>query len=118
MRENANFLALSRVVGPLVRGEEVKLMNRYETIYIIRPTVDEEGIKTLVAKFKGIIESNGEFETIDEWGKRKLAYLIDDIGEGYYVYMKYKADTAIPKELDRVFGITEDILRNMTIKLD
>ncbi|HYE09563.1 MAG: rpsF [Clostridia bacterium] len=93
-------------------------MNRYETIYIIKPTVDEEGIKALVEKFKGIMEANGEIETIDEWGKRKLAYLIDDIGEGYYVYTKYKADTAVPKELDRVFGITEDILRNMTIRLD
>jgi small subunit ribosomal protein S6 len=118
MRTNANILALSRVVGPLVRGEEVKLMNKYETIYIIRPTVDEAGVKTIVAKFKGIIEANGEIETLDEWGKRKLAYLIDDIGEGYYVYTKYKADTAVPKELDRVFGITEDILRNMTIRLD
>ncbi|OGO76815.1 MAG: 30S ribosomal protein S6 [Clostridiales bacterium GWB2_37_7] len=93
-------------------------MNRYETIYIIRPTVAEEEIKALVEKFKGIIEANGEIETIDEWGKRKLAYLIDDIGEGYYVYMKYKAETTVPKELDRVFGISEDILRNMTIKLD
>jgi small subunit ribosomal protein S6 len=117
MRTNANFLALSRVVGPSVRGEEVKLMNRYETIYIIKPTVAEDGIKALVEKFKGIIEVNGEIETIDEWGKRKLAYLIDDIGEGYYVYMKYKADTAIPKEMERVFGISEDILRNMTIRL-
>ena len=118
MRTNANILALSRVIGPLVRGEEVKLMNRYETIYIIKPTVDEAGIKTLVEKFKGIMEANGEIETLDEWGKRKLAYLIDDIGEGYYVYMKYKADTAGPKELDRVFGISEDILRNMTIRLN
>jgi small subunit ribosomal protein S6 len=106
------------VVGPLVRGEEVKLMNNYETIYIVKPTVDEEGIKALVEKFKAIVETNGEIETIDEWGKRKLAYLIDDIGEGYYVYMKYKANTTIPKELERVFGITEDILRSMTIKLD
>jgi small subunit ribosomal protein S6 len=117
MRGNANIPALSRVVGPLVRGEEVKLMNRYETIYILKPTVAEDGIKALVEKFKGIVEANGEIETIDEWGKRKLAYLIDDIGEGYYVYMKYKADTAVPKELDRVFGITEDLLRNMTIRL-
>lgn len=93
-------------------------MNRYETIYIVKPSVDEEALKAIIEKFKGIIESNGEIETIDEWGKRKLAYLIDDIGEGFYVYMKYKADTAVPKELERVFGITEDILRNMTIKLD
>ena len=54
-------------------------MNRYETIYIIRPTVDEEGIKALQEKFKAIVEENGEIEAIDDWGKRKLAYLIDDI---------------------------------------
>jgi small subunit ribosomal protein S6 len=106
------------VIGPLVRGEEVKRMNNYETIYIIKPTVDEEGIKALIEKFKAIIEANGEIETIDEWGKRKLAYLIDDVSEGYYVYTKYKADRTIPKELERVFGITEDVIRSMTVKLD
>ncbi|HOR86306.1 MAG TPA: 30S ribosomal protein S6 [Bacillota bacterium] len=93
-------------------------MNRYETIYIVRPNVDEEGIKALQEKFRAIIESDGEIETIDEWGKRKLAYLIDDIGEGFYVYMKYKAAKAVPKELDRVFGITEDILRHMIVKIE
>lgn len=93
-------------------------MNKYETIYIIRPTVEEEGIKALEEKFKAIIEANGEIETIDEWGKRKLAYLIDDIGEGFYVYMKYNATQDVPKELDRVFGITEDILRHMIVKIE
>jgi len=93
-------------------------MNKYETIYIVRPNVEEEGVNTLKEKFKAIVESNGEIETIDDWGKRKLAYLIDDIGEGYYVYMKYKADQSVPKELDRVFGITEDILRHMIIRIE
>lgn len=93
-------------------------MNKYETIYIVRPTVDEEGIKALQEKFKSIIEENGEIEAIDDWGKRKLAYLIDDIGEGYYVYMKFKAAQVVPKELDRVFGITEEILRHMIIKIE
>jgi len=93
-------------------------MNKYETIYIIRPTVEEDGIKALEEKFKAIVEANGEIETIDEWGKRKLAYLIDDIGEGYYVYMKFKASQDVPKELDRVFGITEDVLRHMIIKIE
>lgn len=93
-------------------------MNRYETIYIIRPTVEEEGVKALVEKFKSIIEANGEIESLDEWGKRKLAYLIDDLGEGYYVYMKYKAAHDVPKELDRVFGITEDILRHLIVRIE
>ncbi|MGI6584958.1 MAG: 30S ribosomal protein S6 [Gracilibacteraceae bacterium] len=93
-------------------------MSKYETIYIVRPTVDEEGIEALQEKFKSIIEENGEIETIDDWGKRKLAYLIDDIGEGHYVYMKFKATHVVPKELDRVFGITEEILRHMIIKIE
>ena len=111
-------LALPYQVGPLVRGEEVNLMNRYETIYIIKPTVEEEGVKALIEKFKGIVEGNGEVESLDEWGKRKLAYLIEDFAEGFYVYMKYKADQSVPKELDRVFGITEDILRHMIIRIE
>lgn len=93
-------------------------MNKYETIFIVRPNVEEEGINALKEKFKAIVETNGEIETIDDWGKRKLAYLIDDLSEGYYVYMKYKASQVVPKELDRVFGITEDILRHMIIKIE
>lgn len=93
-------------------------MNKYEVIYIIKPTVEEDGVKALIEKFKGIIESNGEIETIDEWGKRKLAYLIEDFAEGFYVYVKFKAGHDLPKELDRVFGITEDILRHMIVKLE
>ena len=93
-------------------------MNRYEAIYIIKPTVEEDGIKALVEKFKGIMEANGEIESLDEWGKRKLAYLIDDFAEGYYVYTKFRADQNVPKELERVFGITEDILRHMIIRIE
>ncbi|MGI5997612.1 MAG: 30S ribosomal protein S6 [Lutispora sp.] len=93
-------------------------MNLYETIYIIKPDVEEEAIKALVEKFKALIEENGEIDTIDEWGKRKLAYLIEDYAEGYYVYMKYKAESHVPKELDRVFGITEDIIRHLIVKLE
>lgn len=92
-------------------------MNQYETIFIVKPNVEEEGIKALQERFKAIVEANGEIEAMDEWGKRKLAYLIDDYAEGFYVYMKYKAAHDVPKELDRVFGITEDILRHLIIKI-
>ena len=93
-------------------------MNLYETIYIIRPDKEEEALESIVERFKSIVEVNGEFETVDDWGKRKLAYLIDDFLEGYYIYMKYKAGSEIPKELDRVFGITEDILRHLTVRIE
>lgn len=93
-------------------------MNKYETVYIIKPEVSEEGIKAIVEKFKSIILTNGEIESIDEWGKRRMAYPIDDINEGYYVLMNYKAAHDIPKELDRVFNISEDILRHMIIRVE
>jgi len=93
-------------------------MNKYETVYIIKPEVNEDGIKAIVEKFKSIILTNGEIESIDEWGKRRMAYPIDDINEGYYVLMNYKAAHDIPKELDRVFNITEDILRHMIIRVE
>lgn len=104
--------------GPLVRGEEVKVMNLYETIYIIKPDVEEEAHTAIVERFKSLIETDGEIETIDDWGKRKLAYPIEDLTEGYYIYMKYKAGREIPKELDRVFGINEDILRHLIVKIE
>lgn len=93
-------------------------MNKYEVVYIIKPDVTEEGIKALVEKFKAIVESNGEIENIDEWGKRRMAYAIDDIAEGYYVLMNFKAAHDIPKEMDRVFNISENILRHMIIKIE
>lgn len=93
-------------------------MNKYETVYIIKPEVSEEGIKAIVEKFKSIILTNGEIESIDEWGKRRMAYPIDDINEGYYVLMNYKAAHDVPKELDRVFNISEDILRHMIIRVE
>ncbi len=93
-------------------------MNKYETIFIIKPTVEDEGVKAITEKFKAIITTDGEIESVDEWGKRKLAYLIDDFAEGTYIYMKYQAGNAIPKELDRVFNINEDVIRHMTIVLD
>lgn len=93
-------------------------MKNYETIFIIKPTVEEEGVKALTEKFKNIVVTDGEIASVDEWGKRKLAYLIEDFAEGTYIYMKYAAGNAVPKELDRVFNITEDVIRHMTIVLD
>ncbi|NLM42929.1 MAG: 30S ribosomal protein S6 [Clostridiales bacterium] len=93
-------------------------MNLYETIYILKPDMDEEATKAMVERFKAIVEENGEMDTLEEWGKRKLAYPIQDYTEGYYVYMKYKADSHLPKELDRVFVITEDLLRHLIVRIE
>jgi len=96
----------------------VKVINKYETIFIINPNLSEEEIAGLVEKFKSLIASAGEVENVDEWGKRRLAYPIKGLNEGYYVLVNYSAEPTFPKELDRNFRITDGILRYLTIKKD
>ena len=89
-----------------------KTRNSYECMYIIDAGLDEASIQALVEKFKNLVtEEQGELESVDEWGKRRLAYEIDHKTEGYYVLMHFKADAAFPAELHRVMGITDGILR-------
>ena len=93
-------------------------MNKYETIFIIDSEVGEESIKANIEKFKSLIESNGQIETIDEWGNKKLSYPIKDKNDGYYVYVVYSAPPEFPRELERVFKITDGILKFITIRKD
>ncbi|MBQ2614227.1 MAG: 30S ribosomal protein S6 [Clostridia bacterium] len=91
-------------------------MNKYETIFVIDSTKTEEEITALVEKFKSLIEKYGEIESIDEWGKRRLAYPINDLTEGYYVLVNFKANPDFPTELERVYGITDGIIRDIVVK--
>lgn len=95
-------------------------MNRYELTYIINTNVEETARKELIEKFSGIITDNGgEIEKVDEtWGKRRLAYAINDMTEGYYVLVTFKAPTDLPREIERNLGINESILRSLIIKLE
>ena len=93
-----------------------KMLNSYETIFIIDGTLDEEAVKGLQAKFTDLIAANGTVETVDEWGKRRLAYEIDYKTEGYYVLVDFKATSEFPKELDRQYRITDGILRTIIIR--
>lgn len=94
-----------------------KITAAYETVIIINTKIGEEAIKALVEKFKAMIEENGTLETINEWGKRKLAYAIEDETEGYYVLFDYTSKPEFPAELDRVLKITDGILRSLiTVK--
>ncbi len=93
-------------------------MNKYETIYVISPEADEETIQSLIQRTKEIIEVNGSIENTEEWGNRKLAYEVKGFREGYYVLMNFTADTSIPAELDRVFKITENIIRHIIVRED
>ena len=90
-----------------------KISGKYEVLYVIDPAQGEEGIAALVEKFKALVESNGTLTSIDEWGKRRLAYPINDLMEGYYVLMTFDAKPELPAELDRVFKITEGIMRSL-----
>ncbi len=92
-------------------------MNSYETLYIIKPDVEDEQRAALIAKFNDIITADGgEIENVDEWGKRKLAYEINYIGEGYYVLVNFKAKSDLPAELERNFKISDNIMRYIVVK--
>ena len=91
-------------------------INKYETIFVLDSTKTEDEITALVEKFKSLIEANGEIESVDEWGKRRLAYPINDLTEGYYVLINFKSGTDFPAELERVYGITEGVIREIVIK--
>lgn len=95
-----------------------KLSAKYEVIYVIDPAVGEEGIAALVEKFSGIVGNYGTVSSVDEWGKRRLAYPINDLVEGYYVYMTCEVSPDIPAELDRVFKITDGILRSIIVAVE
>ena len=86
----------------------------YETLFALNGTLGEEDTKALVEKFVALINENASDVTVNEWGKRRLAYPINYINEGYYVLVSFKSEPSFPTELDRVFGITEGVLRYMT----
>lgn len=94
-------------------------MKKYETIFILHPSLDEEAVNANIEKFKGVIENGGGVvENVDLWGKRKLAFEINKISEGTYTLVNFSADSELPKELDRVFRITDGVIRHMIVKLD
>ena len=91
-----------------------KITGKYEVLYIINPTLGEEETTALVEKFKAMVEAEGTLSNVDEWGKRRLAYPINDLTEGYYVLMNFETNPAFPAELERVMKITEGVLRCLT----
>ena len=86
----------------------------YETLFAVNGNLVEEDCKALVEKFVNLINDNATDVNVNEWGKRRLAYPINYITEGYYVLVTFKSEPSFPLELERVFGITEGVLRYMT----
>ena len=92
-------------------------MRKYETIFILNPSFEEEAVKATIEKFKGVIENGGgTVENVDFWGKRKLAYEIAKVNEGYYTVINVSANTELPRELDRIFRITDGVIRHIIVK--
>lgn len=90
--------------------------NKYEAVMIFSVANGEEAVTALIEKFKALIEANGTIENVDDWGKRRLAYLIDDEAEGHYVITAFESAAEFPAELERVAKITDGVLRTMIIK--
>lgn len=92
-------------------------MRKYETIFILDPSFDEETVKANIEKFKGVIENGGgTVENVDFWGKRKLAYEIAKVSEGFYTLVDFTANPELPRELDRIFRITDGVIRHIIVK--
>jgi len=89
---------------------------KYEATLIFSVKNGDEAVTALNEKFNELIAKNGTVENVDDWGKRRLAYLINDEAEGYYVFYTFTAEPTFPAELERVAGITDGVLRVMTIK--
>ena len=93
-----------------------KITGKYEVLYIIDPAQGEEGIAALVEKFKAMVEAEGTLSSIDEWGKRRLAYAVKKFTDGFYVLINFEAAPAEIKEIDRVLKINDEVLRHLIVK--
>ncbi|HUW64144.1 MAG TPA: 30S ribosomal protein S6 [Spirochaetia bacterium] len=89
---------------------------KYETMFILRPELDEAQQTALIDRFSSVItENGGEVVKVDRWGKRRLTYEIGKLREGYYVVIKFTGDTGLEKELTRVYKITDGVIRNIIV---
>lgn len=91
-------------------------MNKYESVVIINPNLENEGIKDLVEKFSKLINSNGTVSSVEELGKKRLAYDIKKFNEGYYIVFKFEAKPELIAELERVYRITDEVIKFIVVK--
>ena len=94
------------------------LTKSYETVFVLSNKLTEDATAELVKKFTDLIAANGTIDSVDEWGKRRLAYPINDIPEGYYVLVNFTSASDFPAELDRRYNIDENIMRGIVIRLE
>lgn len=91
-------------------------MNKYESVIIINPSLEEQGIKEVITKFTDLINGNGKVENIEEVGRKKLAYEIQKHSEGYYTVFTFEANPEFITELERIYRITDSIMKFITIR--
>ena len=93
-------------------------MNTYETLVIMNPELTEEQVTELTTKLSTVIEQAGEVKEVDQWGKKRLAYEIDKVRDGYYTLITFSSEPSVLDELNHVYRITEKVLRGIIVKLD
>lgn len=91
-------------------------MNKYESIVVFKTQLEEESRLELLEKFKSIIENEGKIENVEDWGVKRLAYEIQKLKEGYFYFITFEASTNLPKELERNYRISEDVIRYNIIR--
>ena len=93
-------------------------MNKYESVIIINPNVEEEGIKSLISRFTDLINNEGSVEKVTEMGRKKLAYEIQKNKEGYYVVFNFEAKPELIAELERQYRITDEVIKFIVVKIE
>ena len=87
----------------------------YEALFVVDLDIGDESVKAIIEKFKGMIEQSGKIVRIDDWGKRRLAYPIEDETEGFYILIEFGSSPEFPAELDRIYKITDGVLRSLIV---
>ena len=95
-----------------------KVLNSYESLFIVDLSNGEEAAKATVNKFTSLMAENGEIVDIADWGKRRLAYPINDMNDGYFTVVTFKAEASFPAELERLYNIDESVMRSIVIRLE
>ncbi len=93
-------------------------MKKYETLFVLKPTLDEAAKDALIERFSNIINQDGEVQNVNEWGNKRMAYEIEKFKDGYYVLVEFLANPSLPQELERNFRISDDVLRFIVINLE
>ncbi len=93
-------------------------MTKYEVMFVINPTLEDEKKEATIETVKEIIAAQGSVSNVDVWGMRKLAYPIEKKNEGYYVVAEFEAEPTLPKELDRRLRISDNVMRHIIINKD